>query len=335
LSPDRFVASWVVLVASVLPLACGGVASSDVVVGRGGVAAVGEPASPAEAPDRRTPEERFVAHPKALWVWYTPTLLAFDEKFDSFLEWAVRWGFTEFYLYGGEAGDLLAPVRRRDGFARMAKLIHQRGGRVEWLVGSADWAYPHEHYRALETLEEIFAYQEWAEPDARFDGVHLDVEPHGLHEWRDEQDRAWIQADTIDLFSKVRAALDASAHAHLSLAADVPYTYYTRDPQVKGSFASRLAPSFDYIVLMNYQTNGARALGQAAPLVDYLGARPTQLRLALETVEGLGRTITFGDRGREALFEVFDAHLQAFGQAPGFLGMAIHDERGARLLLGE
>jgi hypothetical protein len=152
------------------------------------------------------------------------------------------------------------------GFLRRA---HAEGTQVEYLDGQAIWLASDENARAPKRVcRDVVAFNlSTDDRRERFDGVHLDIEPHtvsrGPHQgkWFEDRlpngyNRRWT-ARWQEILVSCRTTLDAyeqqTGH-HLTLAADLgaDFAYYNEPMR---EFFDRADAPTDYVAIMNYFDN--------------------------------------------------------------------------------
>ena len=176
-----------------------------------------------------------------LWVWKTTAVLAPSGAAEALRDFAKANDINEVYI----------SVSRRDSLSsgtaltELIDLLHQSHIRVEALLDSIDAdkaGKPREDFLAL--AQRVVAFNE-AHAEARFDGIHLDVEPHQRAENKGPGNLGFL-AGLIETFRGVRAI---AAPAHLTVNADIP------NKILKGDLEQRkaLLTSVDRLTLMLYE----------------------------------------------------------------------------------
>jgi hypothetical protein len=93
------------------------------------------------------------------------------------------------------------------------------------------------------------------------DGIHLDVEPHSLPQWKDGAERPRLIEGTIKFFETVRRGAGSTV-----IDAAVNLIFATI-PAGDGTFLSRMATQVDSISIMAYRRPPARAIAWAEPSI--------------------------------------------------------------------
>jgi hypothetical protein len=177
-----------------------------------------------------------------LWVWKTPSVLAAPDGAAAIRDFAQANEISEVYV----------SISRRDHPAQDAPLLalldllHQSHLRVEALLDSIDAdeaGKPRDTF--LELTRSIVRFNETQPANRRFDGIHLDVEPHQRAENKGPGNLQFLPG-LIETFRGVRAI---AAPALLIVNADIP------NKLLKGDRTQReaLLTSVDRVTLMLYE----------------------------------------------------------------------------------
>lgn len=128
---------------------------------------------------------------RAMWSYATEELLGSAKAADALQEFTKSRGITDLFLQtsftrSGKDG----PFAIADA-ARMQTLLQTAtagGLRVHALMGDPVHTLQKNHARVLGRAEALVAFNEGADPSARFAGLHLDIEPHALPAWKTASD---------------------------------------------------------------------------------------------------------------------------------------------------
>ncbi len=160
----------------------------------------------------------------AIWVWrHTQYLLrssvADGVALEEFIQFCEKHKISEVYLYAGNMEYFTDEM-----FAATLETFHERGIRVEGLMGEGAWLMPtggwdivenglagaQDRSDAMQVMRDFLGYQSRHQdtPEAMFDGVHLDVEIQTLEK---DDGEAWIDPVTygpIDERMRIQYFLD-------------------------------------------------------------------------------------------------------------------------------
>ncbi len=263
------------------------------------------------------------AHGRAMWVWGRD-LLERPGEADFLLDFAETRGVGTLFLSASTTRIERTPDPYRAFLAR----AHARGLRVEAVSGEAGWVLPGGRRHAAAFLTAVRAFNEREEAASRFDGVHLDVEPHTLDAWKGERQAALAEA----YVSLIGWSAERAREAGLPLAADVPVGY-DAVPYQGGTLIEAVLERVDAIGVMAYG-HGAGALTRA-------------VQGEMEAAEGAGKRAWVGlsadadDLPKAGVGQPLDGPLESLAEEavlayrnwPSFAGVAVHDYARYRALI--
>lgn len=125
-------------------------------------------------------------------------------------------------VYGGFAR---LPGAKPSLMAAWNKRLKAAGIESHLLIGSSSWVYPQNRASMLsEITTQFIGYNQKVEADARFVGLHVDIEPHGLAEWKTAsltRKRELLQM-LCDTYRDIKSHLLAKGVTNVQLYADLP-----------------------------------------------------------------------------------------------------------------
>jgi outer membrane protein TolC len=197
---------------------------------------------------------------RGLWVWRSSAAFRQDAGL-ALVEFALRKGLTHLFVRTG------GPALRDEaaGWHAFLARAHAAGLRVHALGGAPSWSTPAGLPRALGFVDAVAAFNREAPIDARFDGLHLDVEPHALPAWDDAAQQSGLLTGFMHLFDEVRAR----DRGRLGVHADVPSWFARRDHAGEPLLQS-LARRVDGLVLMAYAARPERVEASLRAAADVL-----------------------------------------------------------------
>lgn len=232
-----------------------------------------------------------------LWVWNTKELLTPDSEWrPKLIATIARWQLSEVYLQlphqdgDGSLGDW-NDAPRSEAMAGLIGELHRAGVAVHALDGAAWLALPEARSELVALAASVRDYNAAQPPEARFDAIHLDVEPYLLPNWGGRR-RPELAASLVEGLAMSKAALGGTA-----LWLDIPFWYDSRE---ETSFEAGARPGCakrdllhdlfrvaDGIGVMSYRTRADGADGLASTALGELAlsrecAKP--VRLGVETI---------------------------------------------------
>jgi hypothetical protein len=253
----------------------------------------------------------------ATWIWETRRAL--DEK-EEVLAFAKTNGINLLYLYIDQS---VAPEQYRS----FIKSARQAGMKVEALGGDPYWALKANRESIRSFIQWVKTYNETAKEEERFHGIHVDIEPHLLPKWKEEQAaiiKQWVE--NIDYFVK-----ETKKDPNLVTGADLPFwidelTIPGEAKRVSDWMMERL----DSITIMAYR-DFARGPNGILDIVETLFERAEDRQKASVLVAvNIRKTqeaehVSFHGKGlakMEQELAVVQAELDSYS---AFAGYAVHD----------
>lgn len=236
------------------------------------------------------------ATPAGIWVWNTDELFARDSEWRRrLLDTIARWKLTEVYLQlpHADADRSLGDWNDDARSAALAGLIaelHQANVQVHALDGAAWLALPEERSELVALAASVRDYNAAHAAAARFDAVHLDIEPYLLP--------AFGGRRIADLLASLVQGLTLTKEkVGIPLWLDIPFWYDATDettiesgPRAGCAKRDLLRDLFriaDGIGVMSYRTRADGADGLTAIALGELAlARESgkPVRLGIETI---------------------------------------------------
>ena len=191
--------------------------------------------------------DEFIALPKAMWVW----LKSLDEL-GQLSQFALAHGFSALMIHFGK----VARAKMRDPESPALRILRDlklQGCDCFALAGEPQWAQRAELPNAIIELLEL------QRQHIVFDGLHLDVEPHSLPQWRQPGGSAVLMRGMADLAIRTRDAMPSKMSLQLAL-----NPKHAVQPLADGgSFFGRIAPHVQEVALMAYRDTPRRQLKAA------------------------------------------------------------------------
>lgn len=257
------------------------------------------------------------AFPRALWVWSTEELITDHYKETFFISFCQAKGVKRVFL--GMNKKLLEAVFEQPRLPKLITKLDQLGISVSALLGENLWIYPDHRKNLIDRLHRIIAYNTVQPLSARFDAVHLDIEPQALQEWSKNARRL------LKLLLKTYEASGDYLHKNapeLKLEVDIPV------------FFDRIEPSSEKSIL---------ELSDLVVLMAYRRKNPLNLALTVESLlksaDVLGKDVLVGlnakDFEKEVELETLIGEAgKRLSSHSSFAGFAVHDFKDYHQLAG-
>jgi hypothetical protein len=243
----------------------------------------------------------------SMWVWKTRALLESAKAADRLFAFCSRNGLKEIYLSvdfaGSSAGDP-GQIENPAAYGDFLSAAHQRGLRVAALAGAPRWAAGSRHSQALAALRAIGRYNSEMTPDARFDGIHFDVEPYLLLGFSVPAYRERILEDYLQMVAECAAA---ARQSHVDFTCDIPWWFYPVTSDARKQFTvmfdgknktvgEHVTDLLNSVTIMDYRNEADGAGGIVRfgiPALAYAAQVHKQVRIGLETSAQKDKSIEF------------------------------------------
>lgn len=194
---------------------------------------------------------------RGLWV-YKPAFLADTAQRDRFLAFVAAHHVDTLFLSASKTILTATP----DVYAQVNTLAHQQGLSVQALNGAPDWMLDTGRPSAAAFLQLISDYNRAATTAARFDAVHLDVEPNALPGWNTGS-RALLESEYIDFLKWCAPQVRAQG---LPLAVDLP-TSMAGDKLGSVPVLDLVLANVDQGAVMDYKNSKSKVVTAALPFL--------------------------------------------------------------------
>ena len=142
---------------------------------------------------------------RAMWVFKTEAIMASASEQNALFAFCGERGITDLFWQchyektdGGGRSLKDAAVNR--AFLRSA---HAKAIRIHALGGDPSHALTKNHEHVMAMVDALLAFNRAGKPDERFDGMHPDIEPHALPQWKTADNSA--KCDLLTQFVTVNA----------------------------------------------------------------------------------------------------------------------------------
>lgn len=258
---------------------------------------------------------------QATWLWHTDQI---QEKPDEILQFLTSKKVTTLYLQVNEA----IPIKEYESFLRLAKAnnisVHALGGSPKWLSTK----------NGQEKRTAFFAwvenYQHSVEADARFMGIHLDVEPYLKDSWDSNYEETVSAYQTVLTEGK---QLAEKLVVEYSL--DIPFWFNNRFYQNdygKGVLSEWLIDLADHVTIMAYrdQAEGENGILQLTKTdVTYAEKNGKSILIGIETLKSSeGKYLSFYQKDESTMNNELLKIENVLSSSSSFDGFAIHSIDG-------
>lgn len=252
------------------------------------------------------------------------------------------------YLYADRFDGAYAVIDNPAQYRSFISWAHSQGYYVHALVGSSTYlapfyAYSRYHPKAVELIESVLNYNITSVPNEQFDGMNVDIEPHGLADWVSNSPA--VQVQYLDMFNKMMLRKIAAGQ-NLNIGPAIPRSWDENSENKSITWngktqwlAFHVQDIADYVSVMDYRDIATGASGiesHAIGEISYGNQIGKKVMLAVETdqisASGDPQTISFQEEGNTYMETQLNAVSSFFSGDTSFLGLAIHHYDSYRTL---
>lgn len=249
------------------------------------------------------------------WMW-DPYVIGKDK--DGTLQKLMNRGVNRVYLF-------IDPTYAAESYRNFIKDARSKGIEVRAMSGAPNWVLPEYNKKMYEFIDWVVQYNKNSQPDERFAGIHLDVEPYVTAQWRQDSDAViglWV--DTVSGFAE---QVKADSGSELSVGIDMPvWLEFFNVPDGHGgrtTLSNRLMRLVDQVTLMAYSDNAKDITDSVKVEMGEADRAGVPVLVAVDTVN-TGEPGTFYDKGNTAMMSELNTAAETLRTHPSYKGYNIH-----------
>lgn len=261
-----------------------------------------------------------VAPRRAVWLWDTPSIA---HASNDLLKFAALKNVGTIYLQINMGVD-------DSVYQCFISAASSQNITVDALMGAPTWVLPAQERRVQDTLDWVTTYQNASRSGQRFAGIHFDIEPYLLPEWKTSQ------STVVAGWQEVARKLVTTARLlNVPASADIPFWLHTiRTADSSGTLDRWMIQKCDSVTVMAYRNSCAGVLDIARTALMQGNAAGRPVWLGIETVASAeGRHISFAEFDEEYVEKQLADVERTASSTPSFAGVAVHDYAGWRALV--
>lgn len=274
-----------------------------------------------------------------MWVYKTDEIAASSEASDALFDFCAQRHVTDLFwqVHFAKLGDGGRELKNVDPTRSFLQRAHARSLRIHALFGDPSHALSAKHDIVLASVDGILAFNREGPADARFDGVHLDIEPHGLAQWK-QADLAQ-KCDLLTQFVAVHHKAVSRAHAadaSLIYGVDIVFWLDKTTPEGKPAYpvtyqgvakdaAKHLLDCVDHVAIMSYRNtaegkNGITSL--VAKTIAYADTTKAKVFVGAKMANIGPKMEGFYGKTETQMMSALKAVDDTYTPHPGYAGLA-------------
>jgi hypothetical protein len=249
------------------------------------------------------------------WMW-NPYEIGNDK--DNTLKQLTDHSVNRVYLF-------IDPSYPAGYYRSFIKDARSKGIEVRAMSGAPNWVLPEYNKKMYEFIYWVTQYNNSSQPEERFSGIQLDVEPYVLPQWRQDSDTVigqWM--DTVSGFAQEVKSEDAS----LTVGIDMPIWLDTIN--VRDGYGGRIAlydwlmRHVDQVTLMAYRDNAKDIMDSVQNEIATADRLGVQVLVAVDSVN-TGDAGTFYGKGQASMLNELNTVISSMGSHTSFKGYSVHE----------
>lgn len=253
---------------------------------------------------------------KATWIWDLDDM---EGSIEENIDFAKEQDVNLIYLHVSLKG---LDEKRVQAFVEEAS---EHDIQVYALGGDPNWAMKKNQDSLSTFMSVVQDYNSQVSEEARFKGVHMDIEPYLLPEWKSKKDEVITQ-----WMDNVRFLRKKANQGDLHLSGDFPF--WVNDVKVPGKnqhLSEWMLAQLDSMTIMAYRDysegkNGIKHI--ASPLVEQAANQGKSVVIAVNVIKtDEGSYTTFYDSPPKQMEQELSGLSRSFSGHPGYAGVAVHD----------
>ena len=280
---------------------------------------------------------------RGIWVYKTELVMSSTEERAGLFEFCKERQITDLFwqVHFSPAGISPCTLENEEltrGFLREA---NARALRVHALTGDPSHTRREKHDRVLAYTDALIAFAGDSSPEARFHGLHLDIEPHGLPEWKGASGEAGsavkvsLLTQWVAIHYLVAERLSESGTS-LVLGSDIVFWLDKMNPDgspvypvtfrgVKKDPAKHLLDVVDHVAIMSYRDtaegrNGIISL--VGKTIDYADTTKARVFVGVKMADIGPEKESFFGQTETQMIAALKPVEETFRPHPGYAGLA-------------
>lgn len=269
---------------------------------------------------------------RAVWIWEEESFRLLEDPVfrDKAIDFLRDRHVDRVFLYADAYKGRNLVRDKPELYRSVVRELRGCGIDVQALLGSyflktETYVLPEKQKEARAMLRRVINYNDTSAREERFSGVHFDIEPHMLDEWKDHRRRlSLLYLERIDEWMTIARG------SGLEVSAAIPFWLDRYELTWRGKrrpMNEHVQSVLDTVVLMDYrdQAEGSDGIiAHAKTELDWAAVNGRRVMIGLETGDSEPSKVTFLQEGSAALEREMAKTERAFAGTGAFTGFVIH-----------
>jgi len=247
------------------------------------------------------------SYTEAIWLWKTAEVLKGDPR-KAFINFCKSKGINKVFVSINK--KVISSIEQSSDLQTFIAYLHHAGIKAAALMGEPTWVYEKNRQKMLRRIQFVLEYNDNTIDPARFDAIHLDIEPHTLAEWGDYKKFLVNNlAETLKLANNITSR----GRQRLPLEIDIPTFYHKVDKTALEKVVQNAAS----VTIMAYERPTAESVMRSVEnILDLANRMDKQILIGLNAKD-------FSEK--EMLEDLLKNVGAKVSLEKSFSGFAIHD----------
>lgn len=224
-----------------------------------------------------------------------------------------------------DAFKLIKFIKLHNDLKTFIHLLKLKNINVELLFGDPGWIDHNEFPKVINLIEETINFINKLPIDYRPTAIHLDIEPHVLDQWKDEQLRPQIARNYFNLIETLANKIHKSG---INISIDAAFFFDEVDvAESEDSLAMLLIPIVDKYIIMAYKDIFKNIIEIAETeilIASRINKKNIYIALETQVIDGFEST-THHEEGISILRKNIHLLKNSYRFDKGFAGVAVHN----------
>jgi len=254
--------------------------------------------------DREVVSNRYT---EAIWLWKTAEVLKGDPR-KALINFCKSKDINKVFVSINK--KVISSIEQSSDLQTFIAHLHHAGIKAAALMGEPTWVYEKNRQKMLRRIQFVLEYNDNTIDPARFDAIHLDIEPHTLAEWGDYKK---ILVNNLAETLKLANNITSRGRQRLPLEIDIPTFYH----KVDKTALEKIVQNADSVTIMAYERPTAESVIRSVEnILDLASRMDKQILIGLNAKD-------FSEK--EMLEDLLKNVGAKVSLEKSFSGFAIHD----------
>lgn len=279
------------------------------------------------------------AQMRGMWIYKTGAIALSTEASDQLFDFCEKRHITDLFwqVHFTKLLEGARVLESMDVTRAFLKRAHARSLRIHALFGDPSHTLKAKHAIVFASADGIIAFNRAGPADARFDGIHLDIEPHGLPQWKkaDLVQKCDLLSQFVEVNHKAATRV-RTADAKLVYGADIVFWLDKTHADGKAAYpvtfqgvtkdaAKHLLDVVDHVAIMSYRDTAEGQNGivpLVAKTIAYADTGKAKVFVGVKMADIGPKMESFYGQNESQMMKALQPVDETYRSHPGYAGLA-------------